>query len=377
MKFIPYGHQWIDEDDIEAVVKVLRSDWITTGPKIEEFENTLCRYIGCKYAVTVNSGTSALDIAVQSLDIPKGSEVITTPFTFVATSNAIIYNSHKPVFVDICSDTFNIDPEEIRKKITKNTRVIIYVDYAGQPCDIKVIREIADEFDLYLIEDASHAIGAEYEHKKVGNFADLTIFSFHPVKHITTGEGGAVVTGDKELYERLLLLRNHGIDKDAQDRYGPDASWAYDMVYLGRNYRITDFQAALGVSQLKKLDGFIEKRSELTLMYDELLSDVDAVRLPVVRGNVKHAWHLYTVLLDGSINRDEFFKYMRAANIGVNVHYIPVYRHSYYVANFGFDLKEFPVAEEVFRRIITLPLYPNMNTDNMFYVCGKVKNYEW
>jgi UDP-4-amino-4,6-dideoxy-N-acetyl-beta-L-altrosamine transaminase len=377
MKFIPYGHQWIDEDDIEEVAKVLRSDWITTGPKIEEFENTLCRYIGCKYAVAVNSGTSALDIAVQSLDIPKGSEVITTPFTFVATSNAIIYNSHKPVFADICSDTFNINPEEIRKKITKNTRAIIYVDYAGQPCDIKSIREIADEFDLYLIEDASHAIGAEYEHKKVGNFADLTIFSFHPVKHITTGEGGAVVTGDKELYERLLLLRNHGIDKDAQDRYGPDASWAYDMKYLGRNYRITDFQAALGVSQLKKLDGFIEKRSELTSMYDELLSDVDAVRLPVVRGNVKHAWHLYTVLLDGSIDRDEFFKYMRAANIGVNVHYIPVYRHSYYVMNFGFDLREFPVAEEVFRRIITLPLYPNMNTDNMFYVSDKVKNYEW
>jgi UDP-4-amino-4,6-dideoxy-N-acetyl-beta-L-altrosamine transaminase len=375
MKFIPYGHQWIDDDDIEEVVKVLRSDWITTGPKIEEFENALCKYIGCKYAVAVNSGTSALDIAVQSIGLPEGSKVITTPFTFVATSNAILYNGLKPVFADICSDTFNIDPDEIRKKISKDTRAIIYVDYAGQPCDIKAIKEIADEFDLYLIDDASHAIGAEYEGVKVGNFADLTIFSFHPVKHITTGEGGAAVTDDKELYEKLLLLRNHGIDKDAQDRYGPDASWAYDMKYLGRNYRITDFQAALGVSQLKKLDEFIEKRSELTSRYDELLSDVDAVRLPVVRGNVKHVWHLYTVLLDESINRDGLFKYMRAANIGVNVHYIPVYRHSYYVRNFGFDPVDFPVTENVFKRIITLPLYPQMSIDDISYICGKIETY--
>jgi dTDP-4-amino-4,6-dideoxygalactose transaminase len=279
------------------------------------------------------------------------------------------------VFADICSDTFNIDPDEIRKKLSRDTRAIIYVDYAGQPGDIKAIKEIADEFDLYLIEDASHAIGAEYEGTKVGNFADLTIFSFHPVKHITTGEGGAVVTGDEELYERLLLLRNHGIDKDARDRYGPDASWAYDMKYLGRNYRITDFQAALGISQLKKLDGFIEKRSELTSMYDELLSDVDAVRLPVVRGNVKHAWHLYTILLDESIGRDEFFKYMRAANIGVNVHYIPVYRHSYYVANFGFDNNNFPVTEDVFKRIITLPLFPGMESDQLKYVTETIKRH--
>jgi perosamine synthetase len=372
MDFIPYGTQWIDDDDINEVVKVLRSDWITTGPKIKEFEDALCSYIGCRHCVAVNSGTSALDIAVQALELPKDSEVITTPFTFVATSNAIIYNGLKPVFADICSDTFNIDPEDIRRKITKDTKAILYVDYAGQPCDIKAIQEIADEFDLYLIEDACHAIGAEYEGKNAGNFADLTIFSFHPVKHITTGEGGAVVTDDEGLYERLSLLRSHGIDKDAQDRYGPDASWAYDMKCLGRNYRMTDFQAALGISQLKKLDWFIDKRNELALRYQELLGDVEGVTLPAIKGNVKHAWHLYTILLDESVDRDEFFKYMRSANIGVNLHYIPVYRHSYYVENFGFDAGDFPVTEDVFKRIITLPLFPKMSEQQVEYVVTSI-----
>ena len=375
MDFIPYGKQWIDDDDINEVVSVLKSDWITTGPKIKEFEDALCAYTGCRHCVAVNSGTSALDIAVQALELPKGSEVITTPFTFVATSNAIIYNGLKPVFADICSDTFNIDPEDIRRKITKDTKAIIYVDYAGQPCDIKVIREIADEFDLYLIEDACHAIGAEYDGNKVGNFADLTIFSFHPVKHITTGEGGAVVTDDEGLYERLSLLRSHGIDKDAQDRYGPDASWAYDMKYLGRNYRITDFQAALGISQLKKLDGFIDKRNELALRYQEILGDVGVVTLPVIKSNVRHVWHLFTILLHESVDRDEFFKYMRSANIGVNLHYIPVYRHSYYVKNFGFDAGAYPVTEDVFKRIITLPLFPKMSEHELVYICNKIENY--
>jgi UDP-4-amino-4,6-dideoxy-N-acetyl-beta-L-altrosamine transaminase len=376
MDFIPYGMHWIDEEDINEVANVLRSNWITTGPKIKEFEDALCAYIGCKYCVAVNSGTSALDIAVQSLDLPVGSEIITTPFTFVATSNAIIYNNHKPIFADICSDTFNIDPEDIRRKITKNTKAIIYVDYAGQPCDIRAIKEIADEFDLFLIEDACHAIGAEYEKKKVGNFADLTIFSFHPVKHITTGEGGAVVTDNKQLYEKLSLLRTHGIDKNTMDRFGPDASWAYDMKYLGRNYRITDFQAALGISQLKKLDGFIGRRTELASMYNELLSAIDFVSLPILKNNVKHAWHIFTMLLNKSINRDEFFKYMKSAGIGVNVHYIPAYRHSYYVENFNFHREDFPVTEDTFKRIITLPLFPKMETYRLEYVFETIKAYK-
>lgn len=376
MDFIPYGRQCIDDADINEVVSVLRSDWITTGPKIKEFEDALCSYIGCRYCVAVNSGTSALDVAVQSLDLPRDSEIITTPFTFVATSNSIIYNGLKPVFADICNDTFNIDPKDIRRKITKNTKAIIYVDYAGQPCDIQAIREIANEFDLYLIEDACHAIGAEYKNRKVGTFADLTIFSFHPVKHITTGEGGAVVTDNEELYKRMSLLRSHGIDKDAQDRYGPDASWAYDMKYLGRNYRMTDFQAALGISQLKKLGKFVAKRNELASKYNSLLRDIDVITLPVTKDKIRHSWHLYTILLDDSINRDEFFKYMRNSNIGVNLHYIPVYRHSYYVANFGFNSDYFPVTENVFKRIITLPLYPMMKLEQLEYVVEKIKEYQ-
>ena len=372
MKFIPYGHQWIDEEDIEEIVKVLKSDWITTGPKIEEFENALCKYIGCKYAVAVNSGTSALDIAVQTLNLPRDSEIITTPFTFVATSNAVLYNNLKPVFVDIEKDTRNINPGEIRKKITDKTKAIIYVDYAGHPCDIDEIKDIAEEHDLYLIEDACHALGAEYKGRKTGNFADMTAFSFHPVKHITTGEGGAVVTNNKNFYERLTMLRNHGIDKSALDRFGPKAGWAYDLKFLGRNYRMTDFQAALGISQLKKLGRFIRRRKEIVRMYNEAFEGITGVETPIVKPYVKHAWHIYTVLLTG-INRDEFFSKMRERNIGVNVHYIPIYRFSYYQEYFNFNPKDFPVTEEVFERIITLPLYPKMEDDDVNMVVEGVE----
>jgi UDP-4-amino-4,6-dideoxy-N-acetyl-beta-L-altrosamine transaminase len=372
---IPYGKQSIDDDDIAAVVDVLKSDWITTGPKIPEFEQALSRYVGCHHTVAVNSGTSALDIAVQSLHLPPGSEAVTTPFTFVATSNALLYNGVKPVFADIDRKTRNIDPESIRKKITKKTRAIVFVDFAGHPCDIQHIREIADDYDLFLIDDASHALGAEYHHTKIGNLADLTIFSFHPVKHVTTGEGGAITTQDPELYKKLCLYRSHGIDRDVQVRYGPDASWTYDMKELGRNYRMTDFQAALGISQLKKLDRFIEKRSALAEQYNKILKDLPWISLPSTAPDIRHAWHIYTILLDKKISRNAFFNYMRSANIGVNVHYIPVYRHSYYQRILPVRMEDYPVTEDVFDRIITIPLHP-MITDNEFdYIIRTIESY--
>ena len=298
--------------------------------------------------------------------------MITTPFTFVATSKSIIYNQCTPVFSDIKEDTCNIDPESIRKKITKNTQALIYVDYAGQPCDIDEIKEIADEFDLYLIEDASHALGAEYKNKKVGSLADMTTFSFHPVKHITTGEGGAVTTQDARLYERLSVLRNHGIDRDGKARHSKTESYHYDMTCLGRNYRITDFQCALGLSQLKRLDEFIGKRQALADQYNEVLTGAKGIITPHTKEDVRHAWHLYTVRVAPS-ERDRIFREMRKAGIGVNVHYIPAYHFTYYMENFDIKRELFPATEKVFAQILTLPLHPLLSESEVDHVCRTLK----
>ncbi|HOB43303.1 MAG TPA: UDP-4-amino-4,6-dideoxy-N-acetyl-beta-L-altrosamine transaminase [Bacillota bacterium] len=375
MKFIPYGHQSIDDDDVRSVVEVLKGDWLTTGPSVDRFEQDLARYVGARHAVAVNSGTSALDIAVQALDLPKGSEIITTPFTFAATSNAILYNGHVPIFADIDPITRNIHPDEIQKRITPKTRAIIYVDYAGQPCAIDEIREIAREYDLRLIEDACHAFGASYKGRKIGTFADMTIFSFHPVKPITTGEGGAVVTDDPDLNARLRLLRSHGITRDVGDLFGEGESWGYDMQLLGHNYRMTDIQAALGVSQLKKIDSFIERRNEIATCYIRALSDMAWLDLPVTMDGVTHGWHLYTVLLNG-IERNTLFSYLKERGIGVNVHYIPIYRFSYYQKHHPLNVKNFPNTEDVFNRILTLPLYPGMKDEDVVYVSEQLHRAE-
>lgn len=372
MQFIPYGHQCVDEEDVRAVVEILHGDWLTTGPTVSTFEEGICAYIGCKHAVAVNSGTSALDIAVQALDLPRGSEVVTTPLTFAATSNALLYNNLIPVFADIKRDTRNIDPDEIRRKITSRTKAIIYVDYAGHPCEIDEIKEIAEEHDLILIEDACHAFGASYHGKKIGTMADMTIFSFHPVKPITTGEGGAVVTDDPELAARLKLLRSHGITRNIKDMFGEGSEWAYDMVDLGRNYRMTDIQAALGISQLKKIDAFIKRRNDLAKVYEELIGDLPWLETPQCHGDVIHGWHLYTVLLN-DIKRNDLYRYLHQNNVGANVHYIPIYRFTYYQKHFPIDPRTLPVAEDVFDRIITLPLYPSMENRGLDYVSDTLK----
>jgi len=346
---IPYGRQTIDDEDIRSVIDVLKSDFLTTGPKIAEFEGDR-------------------NIAVGALELPAGSEIITTPFTFSADANCALYNGCKPVFVDINPQTYNIDPEQIRKKITKKTRAIIYVDYAGHPCDIAELKEIADKHGLALIEDACHALGAEYKGKRVGSFADMTVFSFHPVKHITTGEGGAITTENQELYAKLKLLRNHGIDKTPSER----ATYVYDMKMLGRNYRITDFQCALGISQLKKADKFLKRREEVAKRYAEAFSGMDSVTPQLVKSDIRHAWHLYTILVGKGINRDSFFSKMRAKGILVNVHYIPIYKFSYY-KQFGINPKEYPVTEEVFSRIVSIPMFHSIKDEDVETVIKAVK----
>lgn len=372
MRFIPYGHQSIDDEDVRSVVEVLKSDWLTTGPAVDQFEQELAKYVGARHAVAVNSGTSALDIAVQALDLPKGSEIITTPFTFAATSNAILYNGHVPVFADIDPVTRNIRPAEIRRQITPKTRAIIYVDYAGHPCAIDEIREIAQEHDLLLIEDACHALGASYNGRKIGTFADMTIFSFHPVKPITTGEGGAVITEDPEFATRLKLLRSHGIDRNVGDMFGEGSQWAYDMTDLGRNYRMTDIQAALGVSQLEKIDTFVKQRNHLAALYEKAIGSIPWLETPQCCRDVTHGWHLYTVLLNG-IKRNNLYHHLHRNNIGANVHYIPIYRFTYYRKHCQFEPQAFPVTENTFDRIITLPLHPAMTEGELEYVAETLK----
>lgn len=367
MKVIPYGHQSINNSDIEAVMNALTDDWITGGSKVGEFENKLSNYVSSRYSVAVNSGTSALDIAVASLNIPSGSEIITTPFTFVADANCILYNNHKPVFADINKDTFNIDPTKVREKITPKTKAIICVDYAGQPCQLDELREISEENDLYLIEDASHSLGSEYKGKKVGSLADMSIFSFHPVKPITTGEGGAVTTNSDEFSKRLKMLRNHGIDNGPKERIG----YKYDVKMLGRNYRITDFQCALGVSQLKRLDLFIKRRNEIAKIYNKYFEDITEITPQKLLPDIKSGWHIYPILLNEKINRDLFFAKMREKGIGVNVHYVPIYKFSLY-KNLGLSTN-LPNTEEVYSRIITLPVYPKMTNEDILKVVNSVK----
>lgn len=333
MKLIPYGHQLVDNNDIKAVVKVLKSNWITQGPTIKDFENTLCKYSGAKYALAVSSGTAALHIACLAAGLQSGNEVITSPITFLATANSVLYCNAKPVFADVQEDTVNIDPVEIRKKITKKTKAIIPVDFAGNLCDLENIYSIAKEHDFIVIEDAAHALGAENKGLKTGSckYSDMTIFSFHPVKSVTTGEGGAVLTNRKDLYNKLIMLRSHGITKEGFMNKA-DGEWYYEMQLLGYNYRMTDIQAALGISQLKKLDSFVLRRREIAGIYNKAFRDnpyFDITSENKIKGS---AHHLYVIRLKKEYwkRKNEIFLKMRKSGLGVQVHYAPVYLQPYY-----------------------------------------------
>lgn len=375
-KFIPYGKQWVDEADVESVVSVLRGDWLTTGPKVEEFEKSFANYVGAKYAVAVSSGTAALHTAAFAADISNGDEVITTPMTFAASANCVLYQNGKPVFADIDKKTYNIDPLEIRKKITSKTKAIIPVDYTGQPCELDEINNIAGEHDLTVIEDASHAVGSKYKGTKIGSISDLSIFSFHPVKHMTTGEGGIVTTDSEELYEKMLLFRNHGITKKEDDFISKsDGSWFYEQQVLGYNYRITDLQCALGLSQLNKIDEFIKRRREFVKMYNEAFENIEEIVTPFHPDYVNPSWHLYVIQLNLgklSVTRKKVFDELRKNKLGVQVHYIPVYFHPYY-QQLGYEKGLCPSAEWLYKRIISLPLYPKMTDSDLDRVINVLK----
>jgi len=380
---IPYGRQFIDDEDIKEVIKTLKSDFITQGPKIKEFESALCEYTGAKYAVVVSSGTAGLHLACLATGIKKEDEVITSPITFVASANCVLYCGGKPVFADIQDETVNIDPKEIKNKITKKTKAIIPVHFAGHPCDLEEIYALAKKYNLMIIEDACHALGAEYKNSKIGfcKYSDLTVFSFHPVKSITTGEGGAVLTNNKKLYEKLLMLRNHGITKDPTkftinyklSTINDFGSWYYEMQELGFNYRITDFQCALGLSQLKKLDKFIQRRREIVEIYNKELSKIEEIILPKERPYVKSSWHIYYIRLKNFQRRKEVFERLRKKGIGVQVHYIPVHLQPYYRNNFGYKEGDYPKAENYYSSSITIPIYYSLEEYKIKYVIRSIK----
>ncbi|MDE7312356.1 MAG: UDP-4-amino-4,6-dideoxy-N-acetyl-beta-L-altrosamine transaminase [Eubacterium sp.] len=351
---LPYSTQSIDEDDIQAVADVLRSDYLTTGPKIEQFEHTVAGYVGAKYAAAVANGTAALHAACYAAGIQPGDEVITSPLTFAASANCVLYCGGKPVFADVCPDTYNIDADDIRRKITDKTKAVIIVDLAGQPCDHDAVRRVADEYRLTLIEDAAHALGAVYKGKRVGSIADMTTFSFHPVKPVTTGEGGMVVTNHERFWEKIKLFRSHGMTRDTQT----EGAWYYEQVGLGYNYRITDIQCALGCSQMKKLDIFLARRRELSQRYDKAFQDCPRIITPYQLPGTESGWHLYMIQVAGC-DRKKVFDVLRANGIGVNVHYIPVYFHPYYRQN-GYRDVCCPKAERIYRQLLSLPLYPGL-----------------
>lgn len=369
---IPYGKQTIEQDDIQAVVDVLKSDFLTTGPKIAEFEQTVADYVGAKYAVAISNGTSALHAACFAAGIGPGDEVITTPLTFAASANCVLYCGGTPVFADVDPKTYNIDPEDIRRKITDRTKAIIAVHLAGQPCDMDAIHSIAREHGLIVIEDGAHALGSVYKGKRVGSLSDMTTFSFHPVKPITTGEGGMIVTDNGDFYKKMVLFRSHGITRDDSMMTRNDGPWFYQQFDLGYNYRITDIQCALGCSQMKKLDRFLARRKEIVARYNEAFADCDNIITPYQLSDTESGWHLYIVQVK-NCDRRQVFENMREKGIGVNVHYIPVYMHPYYQEH-GYENVHCANAEEIYSHIISLPLYPGLTSEQQDYVIDTLKS---
>lgn len=365
---LSYGRQYIDEEDIQAVADTLRSDYLTCGPRITQLEEKLCEVTGAKYCVAVSNGTAALHIAAIAAGIKEGDEVITTPITFAASANCALYCGARPVFADINPDTYNIDPASIRKCITDKTKAVVAVDFTGQAVELDEIRAICKEHNLVLIEDAAHSIGTRYNGQPIGSIADMTTFSFHPVKTVTAGEGGAVTTNDPVLYQKLLLAHAHGITRDRSQMVHPtDDPWYNEQVNLGYNYRMTEFQAALLMSQLKKLEAFSKRRKEIVNMYDEAFSKLPEVKVQKEIPESDTTRHLYILQLDDRMlncTRREFFDALHAENIYSQVHYLPVYWHSHY-ENLGYPKGICPNAEHYYRQSMSLPLYYSLTDEDV------------
>ncbi|MEW6659536.1 MAG: UDP-4-amino-4,6-dideoxy-N-acetyl-beta-L-altrosamine transaminase [Thermodesulfobacteriota bacterium] len=375
-KAIPYARQWVDADDLEAVAAVLSSDWLTTGPRVADFESAVAAYVGAREGVAVNSGTAALHAAMFAAGLGPGDEVIVPPLTFVATANAVVFQGATPVFADIDPETLLLDPEKARAKITPRTKAVVAVDYAGHPCDYEALRLLARQYDLVLIADACHSLGATYRDKPLGSWADLTVFSFHPAKHITTGEGGMVVTSHKELAAKMRLFRNHGISTDFRERAARN-TWHYEMVDLGYNYRLSDLNCALGLSQLQKMPQWLQKRRDIARQYDAAFLEIPEISLPRRNPRVSHAYHLYVIMLHLdrlTAGRREIFQSLRAAGLGVNVHYLPVHLHPFYQQHFHTGPGDCPAAEWCYERLLTLPLFPAMSTPEVERVIQAVSN---
>jgi perosamine synthetase len=366
-QFLPFHLPLIEEDDIHAVRAVMESGWITTGPKAAQFEHQFAQYVGARHAIAVNSGTAALHVALDALGIGEGDEVIVPTLTFAATAEAVIYCKGRPVLADCDSETFNIDPVQVGRAITANTRAILPVHFGGQPCEMDPLLHIARECKLKVIEDAAHALPARYRGRMIGTLGDLTCFSFYATKSITTGEGGMVTTCEERWTDRMRVMRLHGISKDAWKRYTAEGSWRYDILAPGFKYNLTDMQAALGISQLAKSDAMWRRRSLLAERYTHELSTFAAYEPPSVRSDVQHAWHLYVLRTrpeELSIHRDRVIEELKQRGIGTSVHFIPLHLHPYYRDHWGYRRGDFPVAEDYFERCISLPLYPAMSDDD-------------